>query len=94
MFEPLKFDCTILTPHNHTNSPEQIVVTLIKLLLKVTVCQPFQTDCKVIKIEQRQDKAKKIACAPSEDSDQPGHPLSLIRVFAVRMKKARVYRYH
>ena len=27
-------------------------------------------------------------CAPSEDSDQPGHLLSLIRVFAVRMKKA------
>ena len=23
-------------------------------------------------------------CAPREDSDQPGHPLSLIRVFAVR----------
>ena len=27
-------------------------------------------------------------CAPSEDSDQPEHPPSLIRVFAVRMKKA------
>ena len=27
-------------------------------------------------------------CAPSEDSDQPGHPPSLIRVFAVCMKKA------
>ena len=27
-------------------------------------------------------------CAPNEDSDQPGHPPSLIRVFAVRMKKA------
>ena len=26
--------------------------------------------------------------ATSEDSDQPGHPPSLIRVFAVRMKKA------
>ena len=26
-------------------------------------------------------------CAPSEDSDQPGHPPSLIRVFAIRMKK-------
>ena len=26
-------------------------------------------------------------CAPSEDSDQPGHPPSLISVFAVRMKK-------
>ena len=25
------------------------------------------------------------ACAPSEDSDQPGHPPSLIRVFAVRL---------
>ena len=23
-------------------------------------------------------------CAPSEDTDQPGHPSSLIRVFAVR----------
>ena len=29
-------------------------------------------------------------CAPSEDSDQPGHPPSLIRVFAVRMKKGWV----
>ena len=34
------------------------------------------------------DKTNKMACAPSEDSDQPGHPPSLIRVFAVRMKKA------
>ena len=29
----------------------------------------------------------KMTWAPSEDSDQPGHPPSLIRVFAVRMKK-------
>ena len=32
-------------------------------------------------------------CASSEASDQPGHPLSLIRVFAVRMKKAWVLSY-
>ena len=32
-------------------------------------------------------------CAPSEDSDQPGLPHSLIRVFAVRMKKAWVLSY-
>ena len=32
-------------------------------------------------------------CAPSEDSDQPGHPPSLIRVFAVRMKKLCVLSY-
>ena len=29
-----------------------------------------------------------IECAPSQDSDQPEHPPSLIRVFAVCMKKA------
>ena len=32
-------------------------------------------------------------CAPSEVSDQPGHPPSLIRIFAVRMKKAWVISY-
>ena len=32
-------------------------------------------------------------CAPSEDSDQPGHPPSLIRVFAIRIKKAWVFSY-
>ena len=30
------------------------------------------------------DKTNKMVFAPSEDSDQPGHPPSLIRVFAVR----------
>ena len=35
--------------------------------------------------EPPHDKTNKIACAPSEDSDQPGHPPSLIRVYAVRM---------
>ena len=36
---------------------------------------------------------KQSDCAPSEDSDQPGHPLNLIRVFAVCMKKAWVLSY-
>ena len=31
--------------------------------------------------------------APNEDSDQPGHPPSLIRIFAVRLEKARVLSY-
>ena len=43
--------------------------------------------------EPPHDKTNKMACAPSEDSDQPGHPPSLIRVFAVRMKKACVLSY-
>ena len=38
-------------------------------------------------------KTNKVACAPSKDSDQPGHPPSLIRVFAVRMMKAWVLSY-
>ena len=33
------------------------------------------------------DKTNKMAGAPSEHSDQPGHQPSMIRVFAVRMKK-------
>ena len=33
--------------------------------------------------EPPHDKTNKMACAPSEDSDQPGHPPSLIRVFVV-----------
>ena len=40
--------------------------------------------------EPPRDKTNKMACAPSEDSDQPGHPP---RVFAVHMKKARVLSY-
>ena len=35
----------------------------------------------------------KLTFAPSKDSDQPGHPPSLIRVFAVRMKKHWVLSY-
>ena len=34
--------------------------------------------------EPANDKTNKMACAPSEDADQSGHPPSLIRVFAVR----------
>ena len=38
-------------------------------------------------------KPTKMAYVPSEDSDQPGHLPSLIRAFAVRMKKAWVFSY-
>ena len=33
--------------------------------------------------EPQHDKTNNMACAPSEDSAQPGHPPCLIRVFAV-----------
>ena len=38
----------------------------------------------VTTFEPPHDKTNKMTCAPSEDSDRPGHPPSLIRVFAVR----------
>ena len=44
-------------------------------------------------LETGHDKTNKMAFAPSKDSDQPGHPPSLIRVFAVHMKKACVLSY-
>ena len=34
-------------------------------------------------MSRRTTKSNKMTCAPSEDSDQPGHPPSLIRVFTV-----------
>ena len=42
--------------------------------------------------EQPHDK-NKMACVPSEDSNQPGHLPSLIRVFTVHMKIASVLTY-
>ena len=47
----------------------------------------------ITEIEPQHDKTNKMACVLSEDSDQPGHPPSLIRVFAVRLKKARLLSY-
>ena len=41
-----------------------------------------------MKFEPAHDKTSKMVCAPSKDSDQPGHPPSQNIVFAVRMKKA------
>ena len=43
--------------------------------------------------EPPHDKTNEMACARSEDSDQPGHLPSLIRVFAVCMKKTLVLSY-
>ena len=39
------------------------------------------------------DKTNKMACAPSEESDQPGHLPSLIRAFTVCMKEPWVLSY-
>ena len=43
--------------------------------------------------EPPHDKTNKVACAPSKDSDQPGHLPSPIRVFAVLLWKHWTLRY-
>ena len=57
------------------------------------VCGNCQSMAHIAIYESLHDKIDKMACVPSEDSDQPGHPPSLIRVFTVRMKKAWVLSY-
>ena len=50
-------------------------------------------DSVTLPYEPQDDKTNKMTCAPSEDSDLPEHPPSLIRAFTARMKKPRVLSY-
>ena len=80
----------IRTRKNCYNYPK---IWTIWLDHRVTKCiQTMQTEW------QRSDWAtswqnQQNECAPSEDSDQPGHPPSLIKVYAVHMKKVWVLSY-
>ena len=47
------------------------------------ICAAY-VDSRKKHFEPPHDKTNKMTFVPSEDSDQPGHPPSLIRVFAVR----------
>ena len=66
---------------------------LLFMPLHATHCVRTSMTVRETGLEPPRDKTNEMACAPSEDSDQPGHPPSLIRVFAVRMKKAWVLSY-
>ena len=67
------FDCVFF------NAPVQLLCFEKKLFAKLNYICGIAT-----LIEPPHDKTNKMACASSEDSDQPGCPPSLIRVFAVR----------
>ena len=43
--------------------------------------------------EPQREKTYPLTCAPTEDSNQPAHPRSLIRAFVVRMKKLCILGY-
>ena len=56
--------------------------------ISISFCRYFIVNNWAAKWQNQQNE-----CAPSKDSDQPGHLHSLIRVFAVRMKKPWVLSY-
>ena len=55
------------------------IFTLIMKGFKIGYCLSLSAEN-----EPHRDKTNKMACAPNEASDQPGHLPSLIRVFDVR----------
>ena len=50
------------------------------------ICYPLEIKILLLLLlnEPPHDKTNKMTFAPSEDSDQPGHPPNLIRSFSVR----------
>ena len=80
----------------HSYNESAIVVSFQFLVLVVSrtlVVLVYYYTVSIKTFEPPNDKTNTMACASSEDSDQPGDPPSLIRVFAVRMKKAWVISY-
>ena len=79
----------------HQLRPHRLDVVVEKIRLKIvhTQFKCSQTLGKQRQNEPPHDKTNKMTCAPNEDSDQPGHPPSLIRVFAARMKEFWVLSY-
>ena len=68
-----------------TEGKKYEVHNLMRWLILYICIRASLGDPKLI-FEPQRDKTNKMTCAPSKDSDQPGHPPSLIRIFAVRMK--------
>ena len=71
----------------NSEGPEQ-TAWMRRLIWAFAVCICPKTflhgAAQMMQYEPAHDKTYKMACAPSKDSDQPGHPPSLIRVVAVR----------
>ena len=83
-FRPSRFQTTFVVQRRkcrHCSKPHIYHWRLTVMFAYLTIIEPHR------------DKTNKMACAPSEDSDQPGHPPSVSRVFPVRLKKARILSY-
>ena len=86
-----------ISRHLVASVAEQVVFLFVWFVLPVRNPNAgFHDAAKIDKqrrIKPPHHTTNKMVCAPSEDSYQPGHLPSLIRVFAVRMKKAWVLTY-
>ena len=67
----------------YINIPSQYDIVSVKKNVMKCICAAYVDSLKK-HFEHTHDKTNKMTFVPSEDSDQPGHPPSLIRVFAVR----------
>ena len=93
-YSSYRADSFAAQPHVHTSSDLSYVHSYLRakdwMKIHKTICK---SDDKrllylwVRRYELPRDKANKMACVPSKDSDQPGHPPSLIKVVTVHMKK-------
>ena len=96
---PLSASRRIFIMSRTLNFPEKYDTRNLYFLLcitmsDVTLCQDTLSTLHVVQLEHRRkislkfepphNKTNLMTCAPNEDSNQPGHPPSLIRVFAVR----------
>ena len=82
----------------HIDREDWLDCASVQTNLSLTVCTYHFASFFVLRLiwktnEPPHDETNKMACAPSEDTDQTWHPPSLIRVFAVHMKKAWVLSY-
>ena len=73
--------------------PEKISVLQYVIYCKLLCVYVIRCVVVLKPYEPPHDKTNKMTIAPSENSDQPRHPPSLITVFAVRMKKHWVLSY-
>ena len=67
-------------PHEKTN---KMTVHPAKTQISLGICDSLLAGTLIRINERPHEKKQQNDCAPSEDSDQPGHLPSLIRVFAV-----------
>ena len=74
---PSQYDIVIMAKRFHMGSTRNV-----KNVMKC-ICAAY-VDPRKKPFELPNDKTNKMTFVPSENSDQPGHPPSLIRVFAVR----------